>query len=308
MKFLAFSAAAFLGAAFQSYTATPDRVAQCRQENVFGTKFKPFVLGEVINLAEDVAVFRFLLPKPEMEFDLMPCSTLQGCFKEGINIVDQPMRFYTPVTRNGTKGYFDLLVKKQVNGRFTEHLFSMNVGETLLFRTVQYKLKYRKNAWEEVGMIGGGTGICPLLQFLNASLDTPGDTTKLSLLFANRSENKILLKGMLDKLSQEHSHRLKVYYTVDSIENEDGSYNGYVGYITEKMLQETMPKPAPKNLLLVCGPDPMMEKLVGAPPSVLKAMSSGQAYQPAGAVLNNLADVEGTLGRMGYTKDIVYRF
>ncbi|ESL12099.1 cytochrome-B5 reductase [Trypanosoma rangeli SC58] len=308
MKFLAFGAAALVGAALQSYTATPTRVAQCAKEGAFETKFRPYVLGEVINLAEDVAIFRFLLPKPDMEFDLVPCSTLQACYKQGTNIVDQPMRFYTPITRNGTKGYFDLLVRKQMRGRFTECLFSMNVGDSLLFRVVQYKLRYKKNAWEKVGMIGGGTGLCPLLQFLNASLDTPGDTTQLSLLFANRSENRILLKGLLDKLARENSHRLKVYYTVDALQDEDAAYTGFIGYITEEMLRQTMPEPSLKNLLLLCGPDGMMAKLAGLPPAVLKAMSGGMAYQPTGTVLSNLADVEGILGRMGYTKDMVYRF
>ncbi|KEG14335.1 cytochrome-B5 reductase [Trypanosoma grayi] len=308
MKFLTFGAAALLGAAFQSFSTSPDRVAQCRAESTFETKFKPFVLGEVVNLAEDVAVFRFLLPSADTTFDLTPCSTLQGCIKQGGNIVDQPMRFYTPITPNGTKGYFDLLVKKQPRGRFTEHLFSMNVGEPLLFRVVQYKLQYKRNKWAEVGMIGGGTGICPLLQFMNASLDMPGDNTKLSLLFANKSENKILLKGMLDKKAVEFADRLKVHYTVDAVENPENNYNGFTGYITEEMLRETMPKPSLSNLILVCGPDQMMARVVGAPPSVLKAMSSGNAYQPAGTVLNNAADVEGILGKLGYTKDMVYRF
>lgn len=308
MKFFTFTVASMLGAMVHSFSAAPSRVAHCRKEPVLDTKFKPFLLGEVINLAEDVAIFRFLMPTADAEFDLVPCSTLQACFKEGVNIVDQPMRFYTPITPNGVKGYFDILVKKQVRGRFTEHLFSMNVGESLLFRVVQYKLKYKKNAWKEVGMIAGGTGICPVLQFLNASLDTPGDTTKLSLLFANRSENKILLKGVIEEKVLKHADRFKAHYTVDTLENPNVPFDGYVGHITEKMVQETMPKPSLKNLVLVCGPDGMMMRLVGSTIGVLKAMSGGLAYQPTGAVLNNVADVEGMLGRLGYTKDMVYRF
>ncbi|KAG8343064.1 putative cytochrome-b5 reductase [Trypanosoma vivax] len=308
MKFIQFSTAVVLGAAFHSHACWRQRVAHCRQSSVFDTKFKPFVLGEVTNLAEDVAIFRFLLPNIDDTFNLIPCSTLQGCFKEGANIVDQPMRFYTPITPNGEKGYFDILVKKQPRGRFTEHLFSMNVGESLLFRAVQYKLEYRRNRWSEVGLIGGGTGICPLLQFINASLDTSGDTTKLSVLFANRSEDKILLKGMLDEKARKFADRFKVYYTVDGLENPDSAYQGYVGYITPEMVRQTMPPPQEGNLVLVCGPDPMMTSLVGANPQVLKAMSGGKAYQPTGTILNNAPDVEGILGALGYTKDTVYRF
>ncbi|CCD15410.1 unnamed protein product [Trypanosoma congolense IL3000] len=308
MKFIAFAAASFFGAAVKSHISSLQLPAECHTSSVFDSKFRQFRLGEVINLAEDVAIFRFLLPNVDDTFDLVPCSTLQGCVKEGVNIVDQPMRFYTPITPNGVKGYFDILVKKQPRGRFTEHLFAMNVGENLLFRVVQYKLQYKKNRWSEVGLIGGGTGICPLLQFMNASFNMPGDTTKMALLFANRSENKILLKGMLDDAAKKYSNRFKVHYTVDMIENPENNYDGFVGYITPQMVRETMPEAAGNNIILVCGPDPMMTKVVGSSPGVLKAMSSGQAYQPTGTVLNNAPDVGGILGELGYTKDHVYRF
>ncbi|KAG5470225.1 hypothetical protein LSCM4_02919 [Leishmania orientalis] len=337
VKFLTFGAAAALGAAFHTFTSSQRAVAECAaKKEVFTTKFKPFVLGEVLNLAEDVAIFRFLLTDPSDVFDLVPCSTLQAHFKEGANMVDQPMRFYTPITPNGTKGYFDLLVKKQRPGRFTEHLFSMDVGESLLFRVVQYKLTYKKNRWTDVGMICGGTGLCPILQFMNASLETEGDSTKLSMLFANRSENKILLKGMLDEKAREHKDRLQIFYTVDTFDDAnmisnpvfkkgvplkvdvesqpstspDGKkyFQGFKGHIDVPMLQATMPKPSPSTLLLVCGPDPMMVKVVGAAPMVLRAMSGGLAYQPSGAVLNNAADVSGFLGSLGYQKEMVYRF
>lgn len=337
VNFLTVGAAAALGAAMQSMYSAHRTAAECAaKKEAFTTKFQPFVLGEVVNLAEDVAIFRFLLNDPDDVFNLVPCSTLQGNFKEGTNIVDRPMRFYTPITSNGTKGHFDLLVKKQRPGRFTEHLFSMDVGDTLDFRAVQYKLTYRKNRWSNVGMICGGTGLCPILQFMNASLETPGDTTQLRMLFANRSENKILLKGMLDDKARKHRDRLKIFYTVDSFDNPEmvvnpvykkgkpldvshvdqplvspegkPYFNGFVGYIDTPLLQATMPKPADDCLVLVCGPDMMMAKVVGAAPMVMKAMSSGLALQPSGAVLNNAADVRGYLGELGFTKDMVYRF
>ncbi|CAD2216176.1 Oxidoreductase FAD-binding domain/Oxidoreductase NAD-binding domain containing protein, putative [Angomonas deanei] len=336
-RFLTVGAAAAFGAAFHSFRSSQQMVAECAsQKEVFTGKFQPFVLGEVINLAEDVAVFRFLMNDPNDEFNLVPCSTLQAHFKEGTNIVDKPMRFYTPITSNGTKGYFDLLVKKQRPGRFTEHLFSMNVGETLLFRVLQYKLTYKKDRWSEVGFIAGGTGLCPILQFMNASLETPRDKTKMRCLFANRSENKILLKGMLDEKARKHKDRLQMFYTVDKLDDPntipnpaytkgkrldidisaqpetspDGKkyFHGFVGHIDVPMLQATMPPPSDKTLVLVCGPDMMMVKVVGAAPNMLKAMSSGLAYQPSGAVLNNAADVSGYLGSLGFTKDMVYRF
>lgn len=337
-KFLTFGAAAAFGGFLSSFKQSNNHAASCAgRKEAYSTKYQPFVLGEVLNLAEDVAVFRFLLNNPDDVFDLVPCSTLQAHFKEGTNIIDQPMRFYTPITPNGTKGYFDLLVRKQRPGRFTEHLFSMNVGDSLLFRVLQYKLSYKKDRWDHAGFIAGGTGICPILQFMNAALEDPTDKLKMRLLFANRSENTILLKGMLDEIERKHKDRLQLYYCVDRLQNHDLAldpaykkgpnrlqlnscdrpeespegkkyFHGFTGYLDVPMLQASMPPPGDRTIVLVCGPDMMMVKVVGAAPKVLKAMSSGNAYQPSGAILNNAADVSGYLGSMGFTKDMVYRF
>lgn len=74
------------------------------------------------------------------------------------------------------------------------------------------------------------------------------------------------------------------------------------------MITATMPPPVDGSLLLVCGPDAMMTRVVGSAPGVLNAMSNGKAYQPTGAVLNNAPDVAGLLGNLGYQKEMVYRF
>lgn len=324
MRFSMFLGAVGFGAAAKSWIQTHNATAhahtglehresihqfksEAKRAHIFDHHYKPFVLGEVINLSEDSAIFRFLLHRQEDVFDLVPCSTLQACFKEGMNTVDQPMRFYTPITPNGTKGYFDLIVRKYPKGRFTEHLFSMEVGETLLFRSIQYKMQYKSNKWRHVGLIGGGTGITSLLQVMRASFQDPEDRTNISLLFANRSESKILLRGMLDAFAVQFADRFKVHYTVDKAEDPE-KWKGFTGHITLDMVRKTMPPPAEDVKMLVCGPDRMMQQVVGAKMGVMKAMSGGLAQQPVAANLNNIQDVQGFLGDLGYTKEMVYRF
>jgi cytochrome-b5 reductase len=293
--------------AAQAYTSDNALLTPPRTNKVFDHQFRSFKLGEVINLAEDVAIFRFLLPEVDDEFSLLPCSTLQSCFKSGAMVVEQVQRFYTPITKNGTKGYFDILVKKQHDGRMTEHLFSMEVGESLFFRSVQYKLKYKPNRWSHVGMIGGGTGITPLYQVIQHASVLPQDKTKLSLLYANQTENKILLKGCLDEYEKEMDGRFKATYIVDKAEDPE-NWKGPTGFITKALIKETMPAPAENIMVMVCGPDKMMTHICGAPFGVLKAMSGGLPWQPSGGNLNNFADVEGLLGELGYLKEMVYRF
>merc|ERR1712106_709683 len=45
---------------------------------------------------------------------------------------------------------------------------------------------------KKLGMIAGGTGITPMLQIAATILDDPSDTTEVSVLYANQTEDDIL--------------------------------------------------------------------------------------------------------------------
>jgi cytochrome-b5 reductase len=59
-------------------------------------------------------------------------------------------------------------------------------------------------------MIAGGTGVTPCYQVATAILKDPRDTTKISLVFGNISEDDILLKQELEDLAAAHPDRFKV--------------------------------------------------------------------------------------------------
>ena len=54
-------------------------------------------------------------------------------------------------------------------------------------------------------MLAGGTGITPMYQVAKALLQDPEEYTTISLIYANVTEDDILLKKELDELSQEYS-------------------------------------------------------------------------------------------------------
>jgi cytochrome-b5 reductase len=56
-------------------------------------------------------------------------------------------------------------------------------------------------------MIAGGTGITPMYQVASAILKDPKDTTKLSLIFGNLTQDDILIKKELDSLVAAHPER-----------------------------------------------------------------------------------------------------
>lgn len=51
------------------------------------------------------------------------------------------------------------------------------------------------------GMIAGGTGITPMYQVASALLGDPNEYTSISLIYANLTEDDILIKKELDELS-----------------------------------------------------------------------------------------------------------
>lgn len=104
------------------------------------------------------------------------------------------------------------------------------------------------------------TGITPILQVLRAAIhDVESADTRLWLLNANRTEADILLREELDRLAHEVGpSRFQVHYCLSKAP-EDWQHSR--GRLTEDMLRQHLPPPGPDSLVLICGPDPMIEKV-----------------------------------------------
>jgi len=88
-------------------------------------------------------------------------------------------------------------------------------GEFTLFNPASGESSVRSGI-SHLGLVCGGTGITPMLQVIRQVFKDVGDTTRVSLLFANKTPADILLKAELDELNAAHPN-LSVHYTVDSV-------------------------------------------------------------------------------------------
>lgn len=191
-------------------------------------------------------------------------------------------RKYTPVTGNETPGYVDLVIKvykpgntkmpdgKEMNwedgGKMSLFLDSKRIGESLdimgplgineYLGEGIFKLPGRTVVTKSVGMMAGGTGLTPMLQVLQAALRNPKDKTKFSLILANKTEDDILCRDMLDDLARKHKDRFKLTYTLDF---PPAKWDGKKGFITADMIKEVLPPSLPETLMLLCGPPGMIE-------------------------------------------------
>jgi cytochrome-b5 reductase len=107
-----------------------------------------------------------------------------------------------------------------------------------------------------VGMIAGGSGITPMYQILRTSLNDPEDTTKFCLIYANQTEDDILLRSELEDFRVRFPNRFWLHYTLDR-PSPDWKYSS--GFVDAPMLKNKMPPPNSNTIILACGPAPMID-------------------------------------------------
>ena len=107
---------------------------------------------------------------------------------------------------------------------------------------------------DHIYMVGGGTGITPLYQIIQyvTEAEKASDRPALTLLFANRTEDDILVKPELDTFQNENG-TFRCFYSVDRSVKE--GWKGFVGYIDEEKISKIVAEGSLDNsLFVVCGP------------------------------------------------------
>ncbi|KAJ2706384.1 hypothetical protein FB645_001656 [Coemansia sp. IMI 203386] len=236
----------------------------------------------------DTARFRFALePDQELGLDITSCILVKA--KIGSSFIPT-MRPYTPVSPQDARGYFDLVIKHYPNGKMSGHIHSLAPGDILEINGPMTKYPYKTGALKGVGLIAGGSGITPMFQLIQHVLKDPNDNTKLTLIFANKSEDDIILRSQLDSLAKNHPEQFKLHYIVDKASS--GDWKGDTGYVTKELVQKYMPAAGTEGILVgVCGPPPMMDKVSG----------------PKGFGFNQ-GKIGGILKELGYNSQQVFKF
>lgn len=119
----------------------------------------------------------------------------------------------------------------------------------------------RQCSVSRINMVAGGTGITPMYQVISAILGNQSDTTELRLVYANHSEEDILLRKEFDSLAALHPKRFKIHYTI----SEAGAGWKYsVGFVSLEMLQRHLFEADKGTVTFLCGP-PLMLKIACHP-------------------------------------------
>ena len=205
------------------------------------------------------------------------------------------MRPYSPVSTMYETDHVELVVKRYPEGKMSSFIHNLKAGDTIEMKGPLPKmLQYKTNMKKKIGLIAGGSGITPIVQILKAALNPPEekDTTEFVLLYANKTEDDILCKNILDQLVTDYCGRLTVKYFVSKPKNPR-TWQGKTGFIDKAVIAEYMPKPSSDILISICGPPAMMESISGH--------KDPKDYTKQGALT-------GCLKELGYTEDMVFKF
>lgn len=184
------------------------------------------------------------------------------------------------------------MVKHYPKGKGSTKMHSLVPGDTMKFKPLQ-ELEWKPNQYSHVTLIAGGSGITPLYQLTQAILRNPEDKAKISLVYANNTEEDILLKKEFDALAQKFPDRFQRLYIVKKTSSEgEGLYE--TGHITKEMLAKVMPHrmAAPNHKVLVSGPPGMIESIAGA--------KGGMGWTQG--------SLGGILKELGYKSEDVHKF
>lgn len=239
------------------------------------------------DLSSNTRRFTFALPSEDAKSGLTVASLLLAKYvtPKGSNVI----RPYTPVSDTEQTGTIEFVIKHYPTGKFGNHLFGLKENDTVSFKGPIVKWKWTPNQFENVTLIGGGSGITPLFQLLHQITKNPQDKTKVNLIYGSKTDQDVLLKKEIDDIAAKYPGRVNVTYFLD--EASSTIKNAEVGFITADWLKKHIPGANASHQVFVCGPPPLYKAISGE-----KVSASDQG------------ELTGALQDLGFTKENVFKF
>jgi hypothetical protein len=109
--------------------------------------------------SQNTRVFTFALPDRSKPLGLSTCACVLARGSSAAAGPEPFVRPYTPISTNAQVGSFDLLVKIYPDGKMSQYLDHLALGDTIEFKHIEpnVKIQYPFNH-KHVGVLVGGTG------------------------------------------------------------------------------------------------------------------------------------------------------
>jgi cytochrome-b5 reductase len=193
---------------------------------------------------------QFRIEVPDGNFNFLPGDFVKA-FPEPVDPLEY--RPYTPTSTPDTKDRFELIIKRYEIGPTSRYMHERKVGDIVHISGPHDGGHFAPGMARHVGMVAGGTGITPMISIIRTVLSR-GYDVDISLIFANKSVEDIILKDEFDRYARECGN-FKRYYVVDKAPH---GWEMGEGRINTDIMRTHLPPPSDDTIVFLCGP-PMME-------------------------------------------------
>ena len=200
-------------------------------------------IEKVIQETHDTRTLRLRLDKP-MEFKcgqfVMVKANINGKIENrAFSISSSPMQ-----------DFLDITVKVYPPGKVSPHLYGMKEGERIKIKGPYGNFIFDETA-QEIVLIGGGSGIAPLMGMIRYCRDN-GLKPNLLLIYGVRTPGDVIFEKELREFER---NGLRCAFTVDQ---PDSNWAGFSGRMNTELIKSHVNDFA-SPLFYICGPPGMAE-------------------------------------------------
>ena len=154
-------------------------------------------------------------------------------------------------------------VKKVPNGAISPIMNdSLKAGDTILLMPPMGKFTTELDpaASKHYMLYGGGSGITPIMSILKSVLHTEPKSF-VTLVYANRDEQSIIFRSLINRLKEEYGERFNVFYSLDNAPVDWEGHAGMMGAEEYREVSHMLEQPGMPTEYFVCGPSGMMDQV-----------------------------------------------
>eukprot|EP01060_Flectonema_neradi_P008030 TRINITY_DN1572_c3_g1_i1.p1 TRINITY_DN1572_c3_g1~~TRINITY_DN1572_c3_g1_i1.p1 ORF type:complete len:448 (+),score=123.13 TRINITY_DN1572_c3_g1_i1:42-1346(+) len=163
-------------------------------------------------------------------------------------------RPYTPIAIDFATGTVEFLIKKIEGGAVSPILFDLKAGEQIEMKGPSPgEFEWEKSKYNRIFLIGGGSGLTPLLQTIEAAIKDDCKTAEFHLLYGNKTAADILWKTEMDALQGKNPSIFKsITHCISRGEAPSGP-NFVKGRITKDGISSKAGTVTEKDYAILCG-------------------------------------------------------
>ena len=210
-------------------------------------------LSEVIDETPSVKVFRAELPE-DADVDFYPGQFFM------VSLVDDNelkiSRAYSIASSPLNKSYLEIALNKV--GIFSTKLFSLKEGALLKFKGPYGKFYFSDEIKDDVVLIGGGTGITPLMSIIRYCNDKKL-ANNVKLVYSTRTPDEIIYRKEIEQIRM-YNKNFDFVATITRPEQEH-NWSGRTGRIDLGLLKEYINNPR-GSIYFLCGPKELVSSII----------------------------------------------